>query len=105
MNWASLIVNYRLKLFLGILTINLVATPLSHVAGEVAQAVFAEGGVNVILKKPDPTMILAGDRAVSRHESVRPTDAFTHDAFARRRRKHDYSSLRHLMYWCGANLR
>ena len=98
MNWMALIVNYRLKLFAGAPPINLVATPLSHVAGEVAHAVFAEGGVNVILPSADPVLIL---EAI---ESYRITSLFVpptllYMMLARNvPGKHDYSSLRHLMY-------
>jgi acyl-CoA synthetase (AMP-forming)/AMP-acid ligase II len=98
MNWATLIVNYRLKLFHDDPPVNLVATPLSHVAGEVAHAVFAAGGVNVILKKPDPTLILG---AIGQH---RITSLFVPPTLLYMMLSHhvtgtyDYSSLRHLMY-------
>lgn len=98
MNWATLIVNYRLKLFQGVPTVNLVATPLSHVAGEVAQAVFAEGGVNIILTKPDPVLILeAIDKYRITSLFVPPTLLYM--MLSRHLPgKYDYSSLRHLMY-------
>lgn len=98
MNWATLIVNYRLKLFNGALPINLVVTPLSHVAGEVAQAVFAEGGVNIILAKPDPVSILD---AIEHHQitSLFVPPTLLYMMLARHvPGKHDYRSLRHLMY-------
>ena len=98
MNWATLIVNYRLKLFHDAPPVNLVATPLSHVAGEVAHAVFAAGGVNVILRKPDPALILA---AIGQHRItslfVPPTLLYmmlSRNAGG----TYDYSSLKHLMY-------
>lgn len=98
MNWAALIVNYRLELFKGVAPINLVVTPLTHVAGEVAHAVFAEGGVNVILSKPDPALIL---QAIEDHRAtclfVPPTLLYMLLA-SESARKHDYSSMRHLMY-------
>lgn len=97
-NWATLIVNYRLKLFHNDPPVNLVVTPLSHVAGEVAQAVFAEGGVNIILKTADPAQIL---EAIERYRItslfVPPTLLYmmlSRHVPAER----DYSSLRHLMY-------
>jgi acyl-CoA synthetase (AMP-forming)/AMP-acid ligase II len=98
MNWATLIVNYRLKLFHAEPPINLVATPLSHVAGEVAQAVFAEGGVNIILRKPDPALIL---EAIERHKitSLFVPPTLLYMMLSRHvPGKHDYGSLRHLMY-------
>jgi acyl-CoA synthetase (AMP-forming)/AMP-acid ligase II len=97
-NWMTLIVNYRLKLFSGIAPVNLVVTPLSHVAGEVAHAVFAEGGVNVILAKPDPNMIL---EAIERHQitSLFVPPTLLYMMLARNAPgRHDYGSLRHLMY-------
>jgi acyl-CoA synthetase (AMP-forming)/AMP-acid ligase II len=98
MNWATLIVNYRLALFHDAAPVNLVATPLTHVAGEVAQAVFAEGGINVILPKADPVMILD---AIEHHRItslfVPPTLLYMMLA-QHVRGKHDFSSLRHLMY-------
>jgi acyl-CoA synthetase (AMP-forming)/AMP-acid ligase II len=97
-NWMALIVNYRLKLFAGTRPINLVATPLSHVAGEVAHAVFAEGGVNIILSKSDPASILA---AIERYRItslfVPPTLLYMMLA-QNVPGKLDFSSLRHLMY-------
>jgi acyl-CoA synthetase (AMP-forming)/AMP-acid ligase II len=98
MNWSALIVNYRLKLFRDGAPINLVATPLSHVAGEVAQAVFAEGGVNVILEKPDPTLILD---AIERHgiTSLFVPPTLLYMMLSRNvPGEHRYGSLRHLMY-------
>lgn len=98
MNWSTLIVNYRLKLFYDAPPVNLVATPLSHVAGEVAQAVFAEGGVNVILNKPDPTLIL---EAIERYRitSLFVPPTLLYMMLSRHvPGKYDYSSLRHLMY-------
>lgn len=98
MNWATLIVNYRLKLFHDDPPVNLVVTPLSHVAGEMAQAVFAEGGVNIILKKPDPALIL---EAI---EQYRITSLFVPPTLLYMMLsrhvpgERDYSSLRYLMY-------
>jgi acyl-CoA synthetase (AMP-forming)/AMP-acid ligase II len=98
MNWATLIVNYRLKLFQGSRPINLVATPLSHVAGEVAHAVFAEGGANVILKKPDPKRILEAI-AQYRITSIFVPPTLLYMMLAQNvPGKHDFSSLRHFMY-------
>ena len=98
MNWMTLIVNYRLKLFAGAAPVNLVVTPLSHVAGEVALSVFAEGGINVILEKPDPDLILA---AIEHYKItalfVPPTLLYMMLARITPGR-HDFSSLRHLMY-------
>lgn len=98
LNWSSLITNYRLKLFGSSSPVNLVATPLSHVAGEVALAVFASGGTNVILTKADPALILEG---IARFHItslfVPPTLLYmmlANEGIGR----HDYSSLRHLMY-------
>lgn len=98
MNWATLILNYRLKLFHGVPTVNLVATPLSHVAGEVAQAVFAEGGVNVILKKPDPTLILEAIEQYGITSLFVPPTLLYMMLSRNVPGEHDYSSLRHLMY-------
>lgn len=98
MNWSTLIANYRLKLFRGVPPVNLVATPLSHVAGEVAQAVFAEGGVNVILKRPDPTLIL---EAIEQHgiTSLFVPPTLLYMMLSQNvPGKHEYGSLRHLMY-------
>jgi acyl-CoA synthetase (AMP-forming)/AMP-acid ligase II len=97
-NWMALIVNYRLKLFQGSKPINLVATPLSHVAGEVAHAVLAEGGVNVILAKISPELIL---EAIEQHRitSLFVPPTLLYMMLARNiRGKHDFGSLRHLMY-------
>jgi acyl-CoA synthetase (AMP-forming)/AMP-acid ligase II len=97
-NWLTLIVNYRLKLFAGSQPVNLVAAPLSHVAGEVAQAVFAEGGVNVILSKPNPDLIL---EAIDRHKitSLFVPPTLLYMMLARNvPGKFDFGSLRHLMY-------
>jgi acyl-CoA synthetase (AMP-forming)/AMP-acid ligase II len=98
MNWAALIVNYRLKLFQGEPPTNLVATPLTHVAGEVAQAVFAEGGMNVILEKPDPVTILeAIERYAITSLFVPPTLLYM--MLARNvPGKHRFGSLKYLMY-------
>jgi acyl-CoA synthetase (AMP-forming)/AMP-acid ligase II len=97
-NWLTLIVNYRLKLFAESQPINLVTTPLSHVAGEVAHAVFAQGGVNVILARTNPDQIL---EAIERYKIttlfVPPTLLYM--MLARNvPGKHDFGSLRHLMY-------
>jgi acyl-CoA synthetase (AMP-forming)/AMP-acid ligase II len=97
-NWMALIVNYRLKLFAGSRPVNLVATPLSHVAGEVAQAVFAEGGINVILETTSPELIL---EAIERHSitSLFVPPTLLYMMLARHvPGKHSYISLRHLMY-------
>lgn len=97
-NWSTLITNYRLKLFGASRPVNLVVTPLSHVAGEVAQAVLASGGTNIILSKADPALIL---EAIPRFDIsclfVPPTLLYmmlANEGIGR----HDYSSLRHLMY-------
>lgn len=98
MNWAALIANYRLKLFRDVPPVNLVATPLSHVAGEVAHAVFAAGGVNVILKKPDPALILEAieERAIT---SLFVPPTLLYMMLARNvPGQRNYGSLRHLMY-------
>ncbi|TAI65594.1 AMP-binding protein [Bradyrhizobium sp. Leo170] len=97
-NWMTLIANYRLKLFAGTQPVNLVVTPLSHVAGEVAHAVFAEGGVNIVLPKPTPDLIL---ESIERHRitSLFVPPTLLYMMLARHvPGKHDFGSLRHLMY-------
>lgn len=98
MNWATLIVNYRLKLFNNTSPINLVVTPLSHVAGEVAQAVFAEGGVNIILEKPNPALILESIEAHRITSLFVPPTLLYMMLASNVAGKHDYGSLRHFMY-------
>jgi acyl-CoA synthetase (AMP-forming)/AMP-acid ligase II len=97
-NWMALIINYRLKCFAGTKPINLVATPLSHVAGEVAQGVFAEGGVNVILPKPDPSLILQSIETYTVTCIFVPPTLLYMMLARHVDGKHDYGSLRHLMY-------
>ncbi|MBA4789227.1 MAG: AMP-binding protein [Rhizobiales bacterium] len=97
-NWATLITNYRLALPSEAKPVNLAVTPLTHVAGDVALAVFAEGGLNVILGKPRPRDILTaiGAHRVT-HMFVPPTLLYMMlaepDVAA-----FDFSSLRYLMY-------
>jgi acyl-CoA synthetase (AMP-forming)/AMP-acid ligase II len=97
-NWMALIVNYRLKLFAGNKPINLVATPLSHVAGEVAHAVFAEGGLNVILSKSDPAHILEAIEHYKITSLFVPPTLLYMMLVQNVPGKHDFSTLRHLMY-------
>lgn len=97
-NWATLVCNYRLALPSDTPPINLAVTPLTHVAGDVALAIFAQGGLNVILPKPDPAAIL---RAIAKHRAthmfVPPTLLYMMLADGSVR-DHDFSSLRYLMY-------
>ncbi|MBB6306475.1 class I adenylate-forming enzyme family protein [Xanthobacter tagetidis] len=97
-NWSTLITNYRLALSMDAPPVNLAVTPLTHVAGDVALAVVAQGGLNVILSKPRPRDILKaiGEHQVT-HMFVPPTllymmlaepDVHTFD----------FGSLHYLMY-------
>ncbi len=97
-NWSTLITNYRLALPVDGPPVNLAVTPLTHVAGDVALAVLAQGGLNVILSKPRPRDIL---KAIGTHGVTRmfvpPTLLYMMlaepnvGAF-------DFGSLRYLMY-------
>jgi acyl-CoA synthetase (AMP-forming)/AMP-acid ligase II len=97
-NWATVVTNYRLALPVDGPLVNLVATPLTHVAGQIALSVLARGGVNVILERPTPDAIL---EAIGRYRVnylfVPPTLLYM--MLASQRLPHfDYSSLRYLMY-------
>jgi acyl-CoA synthetase (AMP-forming)/AMP-acid ligase II len=97
-NWATAISNYRLALPSATPPTNLAVTPLTHVAGDVALSVFAQGGLNVILSKPAPALILdaIGEHRIT-HLFVPPTLLYMMlaqpDVCA-----HDFTSLRYLMY-------
>ena len=97
-NWATLICNYRLALPSASPPINLAVTPLTHVAGDVALSVFAQSGLNVILSKPDPALILdaIGEHRIT-HLFVPPTLLYMMLAQPDVR-SHDFTSLRYLMY-------
>jgi acyl-CoA synthetase (AMP-forming)/AMP-acid ligase II len=97
-NWATAINNYRLALPSATPPINLAATPLTHVAGDVALSVFAQGGLNVILSKPDPALILdaIGEHRIT-HLFVPPTLLYMMLAQPDVR-GHDFTSLHYLMY-------
>jgi acyl-CoA synthetase (AMP-forming)/AMP-acid ligase II len=96
-NWATLICNYRMALPCDAPPVNLAVTPLTHVAGDVALSVFAQGGLNVILTKPDPAAILKaiGEHRIT-HLFVPPTLLYMMLAQGDLRRC-DFSSLRYLM--------
>ncbi|MGQ4274944.1 class I adenylate-forming enzyme family protein [Terrihabitans sp. B22-R8] len=97
-NWSTLISNYRLALPMDEPPVNLAVTPLTHVAGDVALSIFAQGGLNVILSKPRPRDIL---EAIGRH---RITHIFVPPTLLYMMltepdvRSFDFSSLRYFMY-------
>lgn len=98
MNWATLIANYRISLTYEAPPVFLAATPMTHVAGEVAHATFAQGGLVVIPEKPTPAGILA---AIPEHKVTTlfapPTLLYMLLAEPDVR-DHDYSSLRYIKY-------
>jgi acyl-CoA synthetase (AMP-forming)/AMP-acid ligase II len=97
-NWSTLVTNYRLAAPVDGPLINLVATPLTHVAGDIALSVFARGGINIVMERPTPEAILL---AIHRHRVnylfVPPTMLYMMLA-SPSIRDFDYSSLRYLMY-------
>ncbi|WP_164738369.1 class I adenylate-forming enzyme family protein [Aquabacter cavernae] len=97
-NWSTLITNYRLAMPVDGPPVNLAVTPLTHVAGDVALAVFAQGGLNVILPKPRPRDILKamGDHGVT-HMFVPPTLLYMMLAEPDVA-SFDFGALRYLMY-------
>lgn len=97
-NWSTLITNYRLCLPTDQPPVNLAVTPLTHVAGDVALAVVAQGGLNVILSKPRARDILnaIGAHQVT-HLFVPPTLLYMMLAEPDLA-GFDFSSLRYLMY-------
>jgi acyl-CoA synthetase (AMP-forming)/AMP-acid ligase II len=97
-NWSTLVTNYRLAAPVDGPLINLVATPLTHVAGDIALSVFARGGVNIVMERPTPEAIL---QAIERHRMnylFVPATMLYMMLASPRIRDFNYSSLRYLMY-------
>lgn len=97
-NWATMIANYRLALPHAAPPINLAVTPLTHVAGDVALSILAQGGTVVIAPSAAPQVVL---RSIEQHKITTfflpPTIVYALLSQSNVR-EFDYSSLKYLMY-------
>ncbi|MDA9529024.1 class I adenylate-forming enzyme family protein [Bradyrhizobium sp. CCBAU 25338] len=98
LNWTTMIANYRMALPLDAPPVNLAVTPLSHVAGDIALATFAQGGTVVLCPDTKPGTVLD---QIEKHRIstafLPPTLAYgllAEDGV----RTRDFSSLRYLIY-------
>jgi acyl-CoA synthetase (AMP-forming)/AMP-acid ligase II len=95
---ALMMADYQIALPYRGRPINLVVTPLTHAAGEVALPIFAWGGTQVILSSTDPQQVLA---AIARHRATTvflpPTLVYTM-LIQPNLRDFDFSSLQYVMY-------
>lgn len=97
-SWELMICNYVSCMPFTEVPRQLVAAPLSHGAGAMCFPVFAGGGVNIIMSKPDPLSIM---KYIERHKITRlylpPTVIYmmlSHPKVG----EFDYSSLKYFLY-------
>jgi acyl-CoA synthetase (AMP-forming)/AMP-acid ligase II len=97
-NWATMIANYRLALPHDRPPVNLAVTPLTHVAGDVALSILAQGGTVVIIPSTDPQLILHSIQQYQITSLFLPPTIVYALLAQPNVREFDYSSLRYLMY-------
>ena len=98
LNWTTMITNYRLAMPLEGPPVNLAITPLSHVAGDIALATFAQSGTVVLCADTRPSTILEAIETHGINTAFLPPTLVYNLLAEDGVRKCDFSSLKYAIY-------